>query len=144
MEPEGKRSKVIPQSSDSSAQSTSEACRTTSSTIPTPAGVGTQVVPWQEHHTQEETQLTTVENGSASTSTASSKQKMLPEDYTFLNPWIMISKKAKDIYEGLEKDAEARDPDAHGMYLYNGLYLFFFYSPLLLVLLSISRYGLSG
>lgn len=35
----------------------------------------------------------------------------------------MVSKKAKEIYEGLEKEALARDPDAHEMYVCNGTIL---------------------
>lgn len=63
-------------------------------------------------------------SASSSTSTGPSRPRVLPDDYTFLNPWIMISKKAKEIYEGLEEEAEARDPDAHGVYIYNGKYDF--------------------
>lgn len=51
-------------------------------------------------------------------------QPIIPTDYTFLNVETMISTQAKEILEGLLKQAADRDPDAFDMYIYNDFYAY--------------------
>ncbi|KAL4249125.1 hypothetical protein ABKN59_005765 [Abortiporus biennis] len=61
---------------------------------------------------------------------SSSRASLIPTGYTFMNPKIMVSKKAEDMIRTLMEKLDKRDPDAFGLYIYND---FFNYAQLDLV-----------
>lgn len=49
-------------------------------------------------------------------------QSVIPEGYTFANPWHMMTKKAFEKFKDLMEKMANRDPDRFDMYIYNGLF----------------------
>lgn len=66
-----------------------------------------------------------------------SSNKVPPKGYTFINPEIFISDKAKEIVNDLLQKAEKRNPDAFDMYIYNDYYPYAIHNLIESVLITI-------